>query len=106
MLKSIVADLFIDSKLSIILREWFQGEFAPYASEHEFKNWGEYWNYIRKFGIRSLQGEVVKSLEECEIANFLYLNGIEYKYEAPYEHKTATCGVRALPQPIQIHPGR
>ncbi len=94
LLKSIVADLFTDSKLSIILREWFQDEFAPYASEHEFKNWGEYWDYIRKFDIRTLQGEVVKSFEECEIANFLYLNGIEYKYETPYEHETATSEKR------------
>ena len=90
LLKNIVADLFTDSKLSRTLRNWFQGEFAPYASEHEFKNWGEYWDYIRKFDIRSLQGESVRSFEECEIANFLYLNGVEYKYEAPYEHETAT----------------
>ena len=90
LLKNIVADLFTDSKLSKILRGWFQGEFAPYASEHEFKNWGEYWDYIRKFDIRSLQGESVRSFEECEIANFLYLNGVEYQYEAPYEHETAT----------------
>ncbi|MCY4428492.1 MAG: UvrD-helicase domain-containing protein [Halieaceae bacterium] len=94
LLKSIVADLFTDSKLSKILREWFQGEFAPYASPHEFKCWGEYWDYIRKFNICSLQGETVKSMEECEIANFLYLNGIEYKYEAPYKHETATSEKR------------
>ena len=80
-LQNIITDLFTDANLSKILRNWFQGEFAPYASEHEFKNWGEYWDYIRKFNIRSLQGETVKSLEECEIANFLFLNGIEYKYE-------------------------
>ena len=104
LLKSIVADLFTDSKLSIILHEWFQGEFAPYASQHEFKNWGEYWDYIRKFNIRTLQGEVVKSFEECEIANFLYLNGIEYKYEAPYEHKTATSEKRQY-QPDFYLPG-
>ena len=94
LLGNIIADLFTDSNLSKILRNWFQGEFAPYASEHEFKNWGEYWDYIRKFDIRSLQGETVKSLEECEIANFLFLNGIEYKYEAPYEHDTATSEKR------------
>ena len=37
-----------------------------------------------------LKGERVKSYEECEIANYLYLNGIAYEYEAPYEHDTAT----------------
>ena len=29
-------------------------------------------------------------MEECEIANFLYLNSVPYEYEAPYEHDTAT----------------
>ena len=33
----------------------------------------------------------MKSYEECEIANFLHLNGIAYQYEAPYEHETATA---------------
>ncbi len=94
LLKNIVTDLFTDSKLSKILREWFQGEFAPYQSAHEFKSWGEYYDYIRKFDIRSLKGETVKSLEECEIANFLYLNGIEYKYEEKYEHQTASSEYR------------
>ena len=32
----------------------------------------------------------MKSYEECEIANWLYLNGIEYEYERKYEHDTTT----------------
>ncbi len=71
--------------------EWFQSQFAPYRSTHEFSNWGAYWDYIRQHEIRSLAGERVKSFEECEIANFLYLNGVEHRYEAPYEHNTATA---------------
>jgi DNA helicase IV len=35
------------------------------------------------------QGEQVKSLEEFMIANFLFLNGIEYCYEQPYPYDTA-----------------
>ena len=38
----------------------------------------------------TVKGEKVKSYEECEIANYLYLNGIAYEYEASYEHDTAT----------------
>ena len=93
-LKGIVADLLTDSALSVSLLEWFQDRFASYRSEHEFGNWGEYWNYIRQNDIRSLKGDRVKSYEECEIANFLYLNGIAYEYEAPYEHETATAEKR------------
>ena len=93
-LKRIVADLLADGALSESLLEWFQDQFAPYKSEHEFPNWGAYWNYIRRNEIRSLRGDEVKSYEECEIANFLYLNGVAYEYEAPYEHETATAEKR------------
>ncbi|MCD5325380.1 MULTISPECIES: UvrD-helicase domain-containing protein [Pontibacillus] len=37
---------------------------------------------------KTYQGETVKSLEEFIIANFLYLNGISYTYEKPYEYLT------------------
>ena len=90
-LKGIVADLLADAELGETIIEWFQDRFAPYKSTHEFSNWGEYWNYIRKYEICSLKDDRVKSYEECEIANFLYLNGIAYRYEAPYEHETATA---------------
>ncbi len=94
LLRRIVADLLADGALSEALLEWFQDQFAPYRSVHEFPNWGAYWNYIRCNDIRSLKGDEVKSHEECEIANFLYLNGIAYEYEAPYEHETATAEKR------------
>ena len=90
LLRGIVDGLFSDSELSSILLEWFQDRSAPYRSEHEFTSWGEYYDYIRKFDILSLRGETVRSFEECEIANFLHLNGVAYEYEAPYEHDLAT----------------
>ncbi|SDX96470.1 UvrD-helicase domain-containing protein [Thermoactinomyces sp. DSM 45892] len=42
----------------------------------------------RKEEMRSLKGERVKSLEEVMIANFLFLNGVDYIYEADYKHET------------------
>ena len=90
LLKRIVAELLTDRELSATVDDWFQQGFAPYKSEHEFRNWGEYHDYIRKFDIRSLKGETVRSFEECEIANFLYIHGVAYQYEAPYEHDLAT----------------
>ena len=69
---------------------WLAYGFAPYRSPHEFRHWGEYLDYIRSHEIRSLNGDLVKSFEECRIANFLYLNGIPYEYERAYEHDTAT----------------
>ena len=66
LLKGIVADLLADGELSVTLHEWFQAGFAPYRSEHEFRNWSEYHDYIRKFDIRSLKGETVRSYEQAE----------------------------------------
>ena len=87
----IVQDLLnSDEELSLRIREWFQDHFAPYRNEHDFKNMGEYWDYIRRHDIRSLKGDKVKSFEECEIANFLYFNGVPYEYEADYEFDTST----------------
>ncbi len=34
----------------------------------------------------SFRSERVRSLEECRIANFLFINGIEYEYEAAYPY--------------------
>ena len=41
--------------------------------------------------LESMDGTVVKSLEELRIANWLFINGIDYKYEQPYVSKTATA---------------
>ncbi|MFS1518560.1 UvrD-helicase domain-containing protein [Bacillus sp. SCS-151] len=38
--------------------------------------------------LRTISGETVKSLEEFLIANFLFLNGIQYVYEKEYEYNT------------------
>jgi DNA helicase-4 len=61
----------------------------PYQSQYDFKSLGEYHAYILENDIRTLQGELVKSYEECEIANFLYRQGIAYQYEANYPHNTS-----------------
>ena len=94
LLGGIVVNQLSDCDLAATMDEWLQEGFAPYRSQHEFKNWSEYYDYIRKFDIRSLKGEVVRSFEECEIANFLYLHGVIYEYEAPYEHDLATSEKR------------
>ncbi|RYY23972.1 MAG: helicase IV [Sphingomonadales bacterium] len=56
-------------------------------------NWGEpdvpdaYANGVR--GFRTARGEVVKSMEERMIADWLFYNGVSYDYEGRYEHETA-----------------
>lgn len=43
-------------------------------------------NKVSKSSLDTMKGERVKSVEELIIANFLYLNGIEYEYEQPYPY--------------------
>lgn len=42
-----------------------------------------------KTGFRTLNGELVKSQGELAIANWLFMSGIRYEYERPYELVTA-----------------
>jgi DNA helicase-4 len=48
---------------------------------------GEYVQQVahrRTRSIRTITGEFLRSAQEVQIANFLYLNGIDYAYEKPY----------------------
>ncbi len=62
---------------------------APSASPFDFDTAGEYYEFVRNWELRTLSGDLVKSLEEVEVANFLTLNGIEFRYEEPYPVSTA-----------------
>jgi DNA helicase-4 len=62
---------------------------TEYKTLWDFKTKGEYYEYFRTTQPRSLNGELVKSYEELEIANWLYTMGIEYKYEESYKYPTA-----------------
>jgi DNA helicase-4 len=48
-----------------------------------------YDNTTRQTGYRTFAGEVVKSHSERLIANFLYINGVDYVYERPYDFDVA-----------------
>lgn len=49
----------------------------------------EVWDAQGKGSLVTSRGERVKSMEEVMIANLLFLNGVDYRYEAPYPHRTA-----------------
>ena len=73
--------------LAALLLKWFSAFYWTYKSEWDFKTKDEYFQYVEAHELRSLQGELVKSFEEWEIANWLFLNGIAYEYEPDYEHE-------------------
>lgn len=90
--------VFLNEQFSILLEDtsylqlainYFAYYFKPVILEPGFHNLDDYYHYVKTQQNISLKKEVMKSQQEVMIANFLYLNGIEYEYERPYEHKTS-----------------
>lgn len=94
LLKGTILSKMKDTVFFKNITKYFIEYFIPYKNEFDFKNSGEYYNYIKNYEIRTFNNEKVKSFEECEIANFLRLKNIEYEYEARYKYDTATSKKR------------
>ena len=77
-----------DKEYSDLAKKYFESYLYPAKNMLDFKTQGEYLEYLKSNEIRTLNGELLKSYEEVVIANFLFVNGIEYKYEAEYEVDT------------------
>lgn len=93
-IQNCVTGLLEDPKYYATVISYFQSFFAPYKSHFDFEKIGEYFDYLKTNELRSLNGELCRSFEECEIANFLLFNGIKYEYERPYNFDTATVKYR------------
>jgi DNA helicase-4 len=71
--------------------------FKPARNPAEFESLDDWDAFVRangqydngKRGFLTIQGEIVRSQGELAIANWLYVNGVEYEYERPYEYETA-----------------
>ncbi|MGC4045051.1 MAG: UvrD-helicase domain-containing protein [Armatimonas sp.] len=62
----------------------------PFKAAWEFQTEEDYTKYRLEVELRTFAGVKVRSFEECEIANWLFLNGVKFEYERPYEIETAT----------------
>lgn len=71
------------------LINYFVRYLYPARNQLDFKTKKAYVAYCTENQLRSLKGDAVKSYEELEIANFLYMQGIAYEYEANYEVDTS-----------------
>lgn len=86
--------------------DYFVTHLLPYKSEFDYNEQGDYFEAMKEGDIRSLKSrcqfadkragnislkqERLKSFEEVVVADFLFVNGIEYQYEAQYKYDTAT----------------
>ncbi len=84
-----IQQLLQDERYKSRLVTYFLRFTHPYKSQYDFKSLGDYNTYLLENDLRTLQGELVKSYEECEIANFLYRQGVSYQYEANYQINTS-----------------
>ena len=104
LLRDILTDLASKpGKAVTLLIRWFAEFFRPERSEWEFKNQHEYYSYVEEQELRTLQGEQVRSFEELQIANWLYLNGIAYEYEPLYEHPLPENDCRAYTPDFRLN---
>jgi len=99
----LIKEMILDSSYSSIISNYLVKYSKPIKLREDFTSMGEYISFIRDNGIKSykkvtkvisgkktLLREQCKSIEEVIIANYLFLNNINYEYERPYEIDTAT----------------
>jgi DNA helicase-4 len=78
-----------DNHAATNLLNYFIEYLVPCENPLIFSNAEEYNYYLKSFETRTLQGEKVKSYEECIVANYLYSQQISYEYEKKYPHEYA-----------------
>ena len=74
------------------LCRWFTEDRVQAKSQWDFDSLHQYFAYVERYELRTLQGEKVRSFEELKIANWLFQNGISYEYEPVYEHPLPGTG--------------
>tara|TARA_Y100000816_G_scaffold15421_1_gene10154 strand:- start:451 stop:3234 length:2784 start_codon:yes stop_codon:yes gene_type:complete len=82
----IINSLTNDNSFRVKLLSYLSHYFTSYRDYFEdIHSFNDYVKHIRNIGQISLKGDFMRSFEEVEIANYLYLNGINYEYEAEYK---------------------
>ncbi len=87
-------DLMKDKEYRNVFINYFSVFNHASINPHDFHSLSAYNHAIKTGQLRTLQGELVKSTEECDIANFLFKKGIQYQYEAHYPFSTENAAFR------------
>ena len=88
-LTSILEAMLRDPQTYKEVMEFLAYRSSPYRSPFEFKTVSEYQEYVRSVERRNLNGDLVRSYEEVLVSNFLTEHGVKFRYERPYEERTA-----------------
>ncbi|MFG6571648.1 UvrD-helicase domain-containing protein [Sulfitobacter sp. 1A13353] len=96
LIKNILRDIVSKmADIANLMIGWFAGFFEDFPTAWDYQSAHQWYSEVESRNLRSLKGETVASFEELIIANWLYLNGIDYEYEPTYEHKLTGTGRRA-----------
>lgn len=87
---NIIYKLSKEDKFRNMLKTYIVEYYSYENIEEVFNSFSDYVKYYaqRKDILYTIKGERVKSFEEKQIANYLYINGIEYEYEKEYKYNT------------------
>jgi len=80
-----LTEMFLTPKSRDVLIQFLAYHFYPDKSESDFKTKQAHLEYATGYDLRTLLDEKVKSNQEVQIANWLYLNGVSYRYEDAYK---------------------
>ncbi|MFT4537472.1 MAG: DNA helicase-4, partial [Saprospiraceae bacterium] len=78
-------DKDLDKSIRVLVASFFLYHLFPEPEVESFATLDEYISYVKSIKLITFQGEIVKSYEELQIANFLYLNNIKYAYEKVFD---------------------
>jgi len=87
-------ELLNDKSYRDIVVQYFNNYLFEDIDPFAYETLGDHLDALKANEIRTLKGEQVKSYQECLIANFFFLNGVEYAYEAKYKYPTKTVDHR------------
>jgi len=93
-----------DESYKALLVNYFASLGTPAKTELDFETIDDYHEFLSSCRLITLKGEWVKSVGELRIANYLTLNGVDYQYEADYQHSTRSVARRQY-QPDFYLPG-
>ncbi|WP_185208006.1 UvrD-helicase domain-containing protein [Chryseobacterium sp. C3] len=106
-LKDTFKKLSTNEKYLNVLTKYFTDFIKISKDDFEFNNQAEHIQHLKDQNFRpykkieinvkdkvTVLREIVKSQEECKIANFLLFNGLDYRYEEPYEIATRDLNYR------------
>jgi len=81
------------------LTQFLTVDFYPPQQAEEFATKRECLEYVSNLDLETIKGEKVRSHQEAQIADWLFLNGIKYVYEAEYRETKTGSRLRRIYKP-------